>query len=71
MTTRTTIQAAPGMHRCCDAPGRLAGFAQLSRSLEELVAIAVACGEGTREEVTARIRDMIACGMLLEIEEGR
>ena len=68
-TTRTRIiQAAPGMHRCCDEPGRLANLAQHWRPHDELVALAVALGEGTREQVTARIRDMLAGGMLIELE---
>jgi len=65
------IQTAPGLNGCCDAAGRMLMLAKMPLPLERLVGVAVARGEGTREEITARVRDMLACGMLIEVDDER
>ena len=63
------IRSAPGFTGCCDSAGRLAMLARQPRTLEQLIALAMARGEGTRDEITARVRDMVWWGMLIEVEE--
>jgi tRNA A37 N6-isopentenylltransferase MiaA len=63
------IQAAPGLHGCCDAAGRLVLLAYQPTTRAHLVALAIARGEGSREEIEQRVHDMLAAGMLIEIEE--
>ena len=63
------IQAAPGAPRCCDAAGRMALLCWQPVALERLHLLAMRAAKGTREEIAARVRDMIACGMLIELEE--
>lgn len=63
MKLRATYQG------CCDAAGRLSQLAQQTVTLEQLVLRAQARGEGTREEITRRIDDMLAGGLLVEVED--
>lgn len=63
------IQAAPGLRGCCDEAGRMIALCYQPLPLERVIALAQARGEGTRAELEARVRDMVACGMLIEIEE--
>jgi len=69
MTTR--IQTAPGLHGCCDAAGRMLMMAKVPMPLERLVGVALARGEGTREEIAQRVQDMLACGLLIEVDDER
>jgi DNA-binding TFAR19-related protein (PDSD5 family) len=62
------IQAAPGLHGCCDAAGRMIMLAYHPIARERLVALAVARGEGTREQIEQRVLEMLAAGMLIELE---
>lgn len=62
------IQSAPGLHGCCDAAGRMVMLAYQPRTRDHLIALALARAEGTREEIEARIEDMLAAGMLIEID---
>lgn len=63
------LQAAPGERGCCDAAGRLVQMARAPMLRSALIALAVARGEGTRDEITARIEDLIAGGSLIEVGE--
>jgi hypothetical protein len=68
MTDTTKIQRAPGAHACCDPAGRLCAIAHVPRSVGDLVRIAVARGEGTEPVIRERITDMLAGGLLIELE---
>lgn len=63
------IQAAPGQHGCCDAAGRMVGFARMPIDRDRLIALAHARGDGSREEIAQRIEDMLAAGMLIELDD--
>jgi len=60
------IRTAPGLHGCCDAAGRLLTMAQARLPTQQLIAWALAFGDGTRAEIEQRIIDMLAAGMLIE-----
>jgi hypothetical protein len=62
------IQRAPGAQTCCDPAGRLCGLAVRPVPLSQLVRVAVSRGEGTEPQIRARIEDMLASGLLIEIE---
>lgn len=64
------IRSALGERGCCNAAGRLIMLAYQPRARGELIALAVARGEGTREEVEARVEDLLAAGLLIETDEG-
>jgi len=64
------IQSAPGVRGCCDAAGRMIVMAYTPRTREQLIAMALAHGEGTREQIATRLEDMLAVGLLIEIDEG-
>lgn len=66
----TKLRAAPGVFGCCDPAGRLVSYARAWISEGDLVRLGCARGEGTREELEARIRDLIAAGQLIEFDEG-
>jgi len=68
MNDATKLQRAPGAHACCDPAGRICAIAHAARPLGELVRIAVARGEGTEPQVRERITDMLAGGLLIELE---
>lgn len=67
MTTR--IRSAPGERGCCDAAGRMVVMAYQPRTREQLIALAVAHNEGTREQIAARVDDLLASGRLIEVDE--
>lgn len=62
----TNIQRAPGASTCCDAAGRMCALAIKPVPLETLVQLAVQRGDGTEQQVRARIEDMLASGQLIE-----
>lgn len=64
MTTK--VQRAPGASMCCDAAGRMCSLAFNPVPLDALVRTAVARGDGTEEQVRARVEDMLASGLLIE-----
>ena len=68
MTDTTLIQRAPGAHACCDPAGRLCAIAHRALPLPDLVRIAVTRGEGTEPVIRERIEDMLANGLLIELE---
>jgi hypothetical protein len=68
MNDQTLIQRAPGAHACCDPAGRICAIAHAARPMADLVRIAVARGEGTEPQVRERITDMLAGGLLIELE---
>jgi hypothetical protein len=68
MTGLTTIKRAPGAHGCCDPAGRLCALAHAGMPLDRLVQVAVARGEGTEQVIRQRIDDMLASGLLIELE---
>lgn len=55
---------------CCDAAGRMLMLAQQPVPRSRLVFLALARGEGTREEIEGRITDMLAGGLLIELHNG-
>lgn len=63
------IRSAPGVHGCCDAAGRMVMLAYQPRTREELIALALARGEGDRRELDQRVNDMLAAGLLIELDE--
>lgn len=63
------IKSAPGVRGCCDAAGRMIMLAYQPRTRAQLVALAVAHGEGSRETIEARVEDLLAAGSLIEVEE--
>lgn len=63
------VRSAPGIFGCCDAAGRLVMLAYQPRARADLIALAVARGEGTRDEIEARVQDLIAAGQLIEVQE--
>ena len=65
-TNTTTVQRAPGASVCCDAAGRMCALAIKPVPLEALVQLAVRRGDGTEQQVRARIEDMLASGQLIE-----
>jgi hypothetical protein len=67
MSEPIMIQRAPSSSTCCDAAGRMCLLAWVAIPLERLVRVAVFKGEGTELEIRARIRDMLSCGMLIEL----
>lgn len=69
MNDRTLIKRAPGAHACCDPAGRICAIAHVARPLVDVVRIAVVRGEGTETVIRARIVDMLAGGLLIELEE--
>lgn len=68
MSNATLIKRAPGAHACCDPAGRICAIAHGGLPLEHLVRIAVTRGEGTEQVVRERITDMLAGGLLIELE---
>lgn len=68
MSDSQLVQRAPGTSACCDPAGRICGLAHRAVRVDLLVAIAVQRGEGTEAQVRARIADMLAGGMLIELE---
>lgn len=64
----TRVQAAPGATGCCDGIGVLVQIARMPLTLERLIALAVARGEGSHAHIRERVRDMIAGGLLIELE---
>jgi hypothetical protein len=64
------LQRAPGAHTCCDPAGRLCALAIKPLPAAHLVRLAIARGEGTEPQIRARIDDMLANGLLIEIEGG-
>ena len=64
----TRVQAAPGAQGCCDGVGVLVQLARAPLTLERLVALAVARGDGSHAAIRERVRDMIADGLLIELE---
>lgn len=64
------LQRAPGAHTCCDPAGRICALAVRPMPARDLVRLAVARGEGSEPQIRARIEDMLANGMLIEIEGG-
>lgn len=66
----TQLQRAPGAHTCCDPAGRLCALAVKPVPVTHLVRLAVARGEGSEPQIRARIEDMLANGLLIEIEGG-
>lgn len=64
------IQRAPNASACCDAAGRMCALAWHPIDLERLVSVAVTRGEGTYNEIRDRVRDMLACGLLIEVERA-
>ena len=62
------LQAAPNAPCCCSASGRLCALARRPVDSARLIAVAVHNGNGSREEVEARILDLLACGLLIEVE---
>lgn len=64
----TRLQAAPGVQGCCDGIGVLVQLARAPLTLERLIALAVARGEGSHAEIRERVCDMIAGGLLIELE---
>jgi len=64
------LQRAPGAHTCCDPAGRLCALAVKPVPVTHLVRLAVARGEGSEPQIRARIEDMLANGLLIEIEGG-
>jgi hypothetical protein len=65
----TRIQSAPGVRGCCDPAGRLCALALKPLPREQLVMIALARGEGTRDAIEMRIDDLLAAGLLIDIED--
>jgi hypothetical protein len=61
-----TLQRAPGASTCCDAAGRLCALAIKPVPRDVLIRTAVARGDGTLEQVRARVEDMVASGLLIE-----
>jgi len=68
MNDNAKIQRAPGAHACCDPAGRICAIAHQPLTVGRCVQIAVARGEGTDETIRARIEDMLAGGLLIELE---
>lgn len=68
MNDATMIQRAPGANACCDPAGRICAIAHQRLPLAQLVRVAVARGEGTEPQVRERITDMLAGGLLIELE---
>jgi hypothetical protein len=68
MNDSVKIQRAPGAHACCDPAGRICAIAHRALPLAQLVRIAVTRGEGTEPQVRQRITDMLAGGLLIELE---
>jgi hypothetical protein len=68
MNNGTKIKRAPGAHACCDPAGRICAIAHAGLPLEHLVRIAVTRGEGSEPQVRERITDMLASGLLIEME---
>jgi len=64
----TRIQSAPGVRGCCDSAGRMIVIAYTPRTREQLIALSIAHGDGTRAQIEARIEDLLAAGLLIEIE---
>lgn len=62
------LQRAPGAHTCCDPAGRLCALAVKPVPTSHLIRLAVARGEGSEPQIRARIDDMLASGLLIEIE---
>lgn len=69
MNDATKIQRAPGAQACCDPAGRICAIAHQQLPLGHVVRIAVARGEGNENQVRERITDMLAGGLLIELEE--
>jgi len=68
MNTETLVRRAPGAHACCDPAGRICAIAHRALPLRDLVRIAVARGEGSEPVIRERITDMLAVGLLIELE---
>jgi hypothetical protein len=62
-----TVQRAPGAQVCCDPAGRLCALAVQPVPLSTLIRVAVARGEGTEPQLRARVDDMLAGGLLIEL----
>jgi len=68
MNDNVKIKRAPGAHACCDPAGRICAIAHEPLTVGRCVQIAVARGEGTDATIRARIEDMLAGGLLIELE---
>ena len=68
MNDTTKIKRAPGAHACCDPAGRICAIAHQGMPLAQLVRVAVARGEGSEPVIRERITDMLAGGLLIEME---
>lgn len=69
MNTSTRVQLAPGQRGCCDIAGRLMMMAAAPIRVEQLVARAQAQGEGSRAQIISCVEDLIASGLLIELDE--
>lgn len=65
-TDTDTVQRAPGASTCCDAAGRMCALAVKPVPREALIRAAVARGDGTYEQMRARVEDLLASGLLIE-----
>lgn len=68
MNDATLIRRAPGAHACCDPAGRICAIAHQALPLLQVVRIAVTRGEGSEPVIRERITDMLASGLLIELE---
>lgn len=66
--SRRLIQRAPGASSCCDPAGRMCALAARPIEYAQLIGLAVTRGEGTFDEIRARVADMLAGGLLIESE---
>jgi hypothetical protein len=66
-TDDPTIQRTPGAQVCCDPAGRLCALAIEPVPLSALIRRAVVRGEGTESQLRARVDDMLASGLLIEL----
>lgn len=69
MNTSARVQLAPGQRGCCDVAGRLMMMAAAPIRVEALVRRACAQGEGSREQLMACVEDLLASGLLIELDE--
>lgn len=60
------VQRAPGAPMCCDAAGRMCALAVKPVPRAVLIRAAVARGDGTEEQMRARVEDLLASGLLIE-----
>lgn len=70
MNEETRVRAAPGARPCCDPGGPLLAIAQGPITVGMLVSRAMARGDGSRGDLTQLVGDLIAGGLLIELDEG-